>query len=150
MSETPRRTPRSMLERAKDIFRVINSYDEPFAKTRLIEANISPKAAEKWLDLIIFIQSQPRIKLTKTGHNTIVERIEGKYSVMSLKTFLDEDVPVETRLHSLMDYSKEVFSRELRYRSNKGEDSSPPPYVDPPLPPPSKSNERKEKEKKEE
>ena len=148
MSKTHRRKPRSLLERAKDIFRIINSIDEPFAKTKLTEANISPKAAENWLDLIVFIQSQPRIKLTKTGHNTIVERIEGKHSVMSLKTFFDENISIERRLQSLMDYSKGIFSRELLYKPNEGEYSSPPQFTDPP-PPPSKNNEKKEKEKEE-
>ncbi|MFX0065406.1 MAG: hypothetical protein ACFFC7_24815 [Candidatus Hermodarchaeota archaeon] len=138
-----------MLERAKAIFKIINSMDEPFAKTKLTDANISPKAAENWLNLIVFIQNQPRIKLTKTGHNTIVERIEGKYSVMSLKTFLDENIPVERRLQSLIDYSKEIFSRELLYKSKEGEVSSPPQYSEPPPPPPSRNNEKQQKEKKE-
>ena len=103
------RTPRSMLARAQAIFKIINFMDEPFAKTRLTEANISPKAAENWLDLIVFIQNQPKIRVTKTKRNTVVEKLGGKFSQMSLNYFLDENQPIDKRMRSLEAYANSVM-----------------------------------------
>ena len=34
---------------------------------------LGPKSINKWLDLITFIQSQPKIKITKIGRNQVLE-----------------------------------------------------------------------------
>ncbi len=109
MRDHQSRTPRSMLARAQAIFKIINFMDEPFAKTRLTEANISPKAAENWLDLIVFIQNQPKIRVTKTKRNTVVEKLGGKFSQMSLNYFLDENQPIDKRMRSLEAYANSVM-----------------------------------------
>ena len=112
MSESKIRVSRSMIDRAHAIFKIINDMDEPFAKTKLTDAKISPKAAENWLDLIVFIQNQPKIKVTKTERNTIVEKIGGKFSQMSLNFFLDENQPIEKRLQSLEAYAQSIFVQQ--------------------------------------
>ena len=109
MSTSKKRTPRSMLTRAQAIFRIINHMDQPFAKTKLTDANISPKAAENWLDLIVFIQNQPKIRVTKTERNTVVEKLGGKFSQMSLNYFLDENQPIEKRMRSLEAYANSII-----------------------------------------
>jgi hypothetical protein len=98
-----------MLGRAQAIFKVINFMDQPFAKTKLTEANISPKAADNWLDLIVFIQNQPKIRVTKTKRNTVVEKLGGKFSQMSLNYFLDEDQPIDKRMRSLEAYANSII-----------------------------------------
>ncbi|MHA2095104.1 MAG: hypothetical protein ACW98F_10800 [Candidatus Hodarchaeales archaeon] len=109
MKDRQPRTPRSMLGRAQAIFKVINFMDQPFAKTKLTEANISPKAADNWLDLIVFIQNQPKIRVTKTKRNTVVEKLGGKFSQMSLNYFLDEDQPIDKRMRSLEAYANSII-----------------------------------------
>ncbi|WP_455140631.1 hypothetical protein [Candidatus Hodarchaeum mangrovi] len=106
------RAPRSMLDRAQAIFKIINDIDSPFAKTKLTKAKISPKAAENWLDLIVFIQNQPKIRVTKTERNTFVEKVGGKFSQMSLNFFLDENQPIEKRLQSLEAYAQSIFVQQ--------------------------------------
>ena len=98
-----------MLARAQAIFEIINHMDEPFAKTKLTDANINPKAAENWLDLIVFIQNQPKIRVTKTKRNTTVEKLGGKFSQMSLNYFLDENQPFEKRMKSLEAYANSIM-----------------------------------------
>ncbi|MHA1941142.1 MAG: hypothetical protein ACXABI_05525 [Candidatus Hodarchaeales archaeon] len=112
MSTRQPRTPRSMLARARAIFNIINYMDEPFTKTKLTEAKINPKAAENWLDLIVFIQNQPKIRVTKTKRNTVIEKIGGKFSQMSLNYFLDEDQPIEKRLRSLEAYADSIIVQQ--------------------------------------
>ncbi len=112
MSNPQRRTSRSMLARAMAIFKIINYMDEPFAKTKLTDANISPKAAENWLDLIVFIQNQPKIRVTKTKRITLVEKLGGRFSQMSLNYFLDENQPIEKRMRSLEAYANSVIVQQ--------------------------------------
>ncbi len=111
------RTPRSMLDRAEAIFNIINTMDEPFTKTTLTKANISPKAASNWLDLIVFIQDQPKIRVTKTKRNTIVEKIGGRFSQMSLQFFLDDSQPIDKRLQSLEAYASSILVTERLSKS---------------------------------
>ena len=67
---------RTLLERARAIFNIINSQTKPFPKSILTEAKINPMTAENWLDLIVFIQSQPKIRVIKTDNNVIVEKVD--------------------------------------------------------------------------
>jgi hypothetical protein len=73
----------------------------------------SPKRpAENWLKLIEFIQNQPKIRLVQTGHNTLIEKVEGKYQTLMRNQFLDESIPFEQRLQSITDYLKSLYTRE--------------------------------------
>ncbi len=112
MSNRKPKTSRSMLGRAQAIFEIINDMDEPFAKTQLTKANISPKAVDNWIDLIVFIQEQPKIRVSKTVRNTIIERIGGKFSQMSLRFFLDESQPMDRRFKSLEAYANSILLKQ--------------------------------------
>ncbi len=119
MSKT---TGRSLLERAKRIFDLINDENTSFPKSYLYKAGLNSITAEKWLDLIVFIQSQPRIRLVKTTKNKkqktiVVEKLEKKFSQMSLKFFLDENQPIEKRLKSLEAYAESVFVHQRLSKS---------------------------------
>ena len=100
---------RSLLKRAERIFDIIDTEESPFPKSRLKKAGISIDAVDNWLDLIVFIQSQPRIRLTKISRNTVIEKLEKKFSQMSLKFFLDDTQPLEKRLQSLGAYADSVI-----------------------------------------
>jgi len=117
------RNTRTMLERAKEIFDFIEQVGEPFPKSDLKNVNLSPAAAEKWLDLIVFIQKQPRIRLVKAGRTTIVEQVEQKFHVMSRETFMDPTKSIEERLHAADDFIKALFTSErLDYKSAETEE----------------------------
>ena len=102
MNETKNR--RTMIERAKAIFDFIEYIDEPFAKSQLQEIGFNPATADKWLELILFIQRQPRIRLIKTKRNTIIERHEQRFHTMSRETFMDSTKSYEERFNALRDY----------------------------------------------
>lgn len=109
---------RTLLERAKDIFNLIETEEDSFPKSNLKYAGLNPETAEKWLELIIFIQNQPRIRLVKTSRNTVVEKLEKKFSQMSLKSFLDETKTLETRLQSLRDYADSIIFQQRLLKSD--------------------------------
>ncbi len=109
-NDKPKR--RTIQERVEAIFKFIEAQPGAFPKSRLKAIGINPQAAEKWLDLIEYIQDQPKIRLIKTEHNTIIEKIEGKYQALMRKMILDESLSFEQRLQHVTDYLKSLYSRE--------------------------------------
>ncbi|GAG71320.1 unnamed protein product, partial [marine sediment metagenome] len=81
---------RTIQERVEAIFQFIEEQKDVFPKSRLKEIGINPKAAEKWLKLIDYIQYQPKIRLIQTEHNTLVEKVEGKYQALMRKMIMDQ------------------------------------------------------------
>jgi hypothetical protein len=98
--------------RVEEIFRFIDAQADVFPKSRLKEIGINPHTAENWLKLIEFIQNQPKIRLVQTGHNTLIEKVEGKYQALMRNQFLDESIPFEQRLQGITDYLKSLYTRE--------------------------------------
>jgi len=103
---------RTLRERAEAIFKFIKTQKNAFPKSRLKEIGLNPKAAEKWLDLIDYIQKQPKIRLLKSEHNTLIEKVEGDYQALMRKKSLDDSLPFEQRLQSVTDYMKSLYARE--------------------------------------
>ena len=103
---------RTLQERVEAIFNFIDSQKGAFPKSRLKEIGLNPRAAEKWLKLIDFVQSQPKIRLIQTEHNTVIEKVEGKYQALMRKMIIDESIPFEQRLQHVTDYLKSLYSRE--------------------------------------
>ena len=103
---------RTMLERARDIFNFIKKMDEPFPKSKLQKIGLNPKAAEKWLDLIVYIQKQPRIRLVKSKNTTIVEKMEKGYHLMSREVFMDPTRSYKERFYALQDYLRALITIE--------------------------------------
>ena len=114
---------RTLQERVDAIFKFIDSQKGAFPKSRLKEIGLNPRTAEKWLKLIDFIQNQPKIRLIQTEHNTLIEKVEGKYQALMRKMIVDETLPFEQRLQHVTDYLKSLYAREriheLRENSNK-------------------------------
>ncbi|MFX0061468.1 MAG: hypothetical protein ACFFC7_04720 [Candidatus Hermodarchaeota archaeon] len=67
---------RTMLERARAIFELIKQENSPFPKSKLKDIGFGATSAESWLDLIVYIQSQPKIRLIKSGRIVLVEKVE--------------------------------------------------------------------------
>ena len=103
---------RTLQERIEAIFQFIDGQNEIFPKSRLKDIGLNPKTAGKWLNLIEYIQNQPKIRLIQTAHNTLIEKVEGKYQAMMRKMFIDETVPFEERLQYVTDYLKSLYARE--------------------------------------
>ena len=112
MSIDTKKQRRTLLERVEAIFEFIEKQKGNFPKSRLKEIGLNPRAAEKWLKLIDFIQTQPKIRLIQTEHNTIIEKVEGKYQALMRKMIIDESIPFEQRLQHVTDYLKSLYSRE--------------------------------------
>lgn len=118
MGNVPTSSRRTLLQRAEEIFDIINYEENPFPKSRLKNVGLNPDTAEKWLKLIVFIQSQPRIRLIKTGRNTAVEKLEGKFSQMSMRYFLDDSQPIDKRLKSLGAYAESIIVQQRLTKSD--------------------------------
>lgn len=103
---------RTLKERVEAIFEFIEKQKDVFPKSRLKEIGLNPSTAEKWLKLIDFIQNQPKIRLIQTEHNTLIEKVEGKYQVLMRKMVVDETIPFEQRLQHITDYLKSLYTRE--------------------------------------
>jgi len=103
---------RTLQERVEAIFEFIEKQKDVFPKSRLKEIGLNPSTAEKWLKLIDFIQNQPKIRLIQTEHNTLIEKVEGKYQALMRKMVVDETIPFEQRLQHITDYLKSLYTRE--------------------------------------
>ena len=105
-------TRRTMQERVEAIFEFIDAKPGIFPKSQLSEIGLNPKAAEKWLILIEYIQSQPKIRVTRSEHTTLVEKVEGKYQALMRKMITDASLTFEQRLQYITDYMKSLYARE--------------------------------------
>ncbi|TFF94348.1 MAG: hypothetical protein EU543_01485 [Promethearchaeota archaeon] len=111
MSNTTNRR-RTLIERAQDIFEFMKTQDDIFPKSNLKNIGLNPRAAERWLKLIEFIQDQPKIRVIQTEHNTLIEKTEGKYQEIMKNMMLDESLPFTQRLQHANDYLKSIYVRE--------------------------------------
>ncbi|MFW9923967.1 MAG: hypothetical protein ACFFDW_11845 [Candidatus Thorarchaeota archaeon] len=121
---------RTLRERVEDIFKFIDLQDDVFPKSRLKEIGLNPTVAENWLDLIVYIQSQPKIRLIQSENNTLIEKIEGKYQTLMQKRMTDEMLPFDQRLQSAMDYIKTLATREriridMKEKKKQGDNNPP-------------------------
>ena len=107
---------RTLLERVEAIFEFIESQNDVFPKSRLKEIGLNPRAAENWLKLIDYIQNQPKIRLIQSEHNTLIEKVEGKYQALMRKMIIDETIPFEQRLQQITDYLKSLYTRERLHK----------------------------------
>ena len=98
------RSRRTLIERAKSIFRFINTRPTPFPKSQLQEIGLNPSTAEYWFRLIEYIQSQPKIKVTKMGSSTYIEKIENNYLSILRKRVLDATLSRQERSKTMDDY----------------------------------------------
>ena len=110
MSKTKNR--RTLLERAQAIFNLVEDLDEPFPKSQLQEIGLNPATADKWLDLIVYIQKQPRIRLIKTRRTTVIEKHEQRFHTMSREIFMDSNRSYKERFDALQVYLSALITSE--------------------------------------
>lgn len=115
MTEKPirkKKRRRTLAERAESIFRFIDAQSEPFPKSEFQRIGLNPTTAENWIHLIEFIQSQPRIKVTKMGSSTYVEKLENRYLSMLRKRILDSSLSLKERTQTMDDYIHALITLE--------------------------------------
>jgi hypothetical protein len=112
--QKPRKKKRSrtLQERAEQIFRYIDRQTEPFPKSDFKDIGLNPKTAESWIQLIEYIQSQPRIRVTKMGSQTYIERLENKYLSMMRKRIIDSNLSLKERTDAMNDYINALLTLE--------------------------------------
>lgn len=108
-----KKTTRTLKQRAKEIFSLINRNSEPIAKSRFKDIGLSSTAADNWLDLIIYIQTQNRLQLFKAGNYTFVDKqvfvdkiSSNKYLQLCWNNFLNPKIHSKKRLDYLNDFGK--------------------------------------------
>jgi hypothetical protein len=112
MAMSKKKNRRTMAERAKSIFRFIDMQPEPFPKSDFQKIGLNPTTAETWLRLIGYIQSQPRIKISKLGNSTYVERLENRYLSMLRERVLDSSLSLKDRAETMDDYINALLTLE--------------------------------------
>jgi len=103
---------RTLAERAESIFRFIDAQSEPFVKSEFQRIGFNPSTAENWVRLIEYIQSQPRIKVTRMGSSIFIEKIENRYLSMLRKRILDSKLSLKERTRSMDDYISALITLE--------------------------------------
>jgi hypothetical protein len=101
-----------LTERAESIFRFIEAQPEPFPKSKFQRIGLNPTTAERWVRLIEYIQSQPRIKVTKMGSSTFIEKLENRYLSMLRKRILDSSLSIGERSRTMDDYISALVTLE--------------------------------------
>ncbi len=107
-----RKRRRTLAERAESIFRFIDAQSEPFPKSEFQRIGLNPTTAENWVSLIEYIQSQPRIKVTKIGSSTYIEKIENKYLSMMRRRIIDSNLSFKDRSAAMNDYINALLTLE--------------------------------------
>ena len=107
-----KRKRRTLTQRAQSIFRFIEAQPEPFPKSEFQRIGLNPATAETWVRLIEYIQSQPRIKVTKMGASTYIEKLENRYLSMLRKRILDSNLSLKERTQTMDDYITALLTLE--------------------------------------
>ena len=107
-----KRQRRTLAERTESIFKFIDAQPEPFPKSKFQKIGLNPTTAENWVRLIEYIQSQPRIKVTKMGSSTYIEMIENRYLSMLRKRILDSSLTLKERESTIDDYITALITLE--------------------------------------
>ncbi|MGY5856175.1 MAG: hypothetical protein RTS72_06195 [Candidatus Thorarchaeota archaeon] len=107
-----RKSRRTLAERVESIFKFIDAQPEPFPKSEFQRIGLNPTTAENWVSLIEYIQSQPRIKVTKMGSSTYIEKIENKYLSMMRRRIIDSKLSFKERTDAMNDYINALLTLE--------------------------------------
>lgn len=111
-NEKQRRT-RTLTQRVQSIFRFIEAQPEPFPKSEFQRIGLNPSTAETWVRLIEYIQSQPRIRVTRLGSSTYIEKVENRYLSMLRKRLIDSGLSMRERSKTMEDYISALVTLEL-------------------------------------
>ncbi|OLS25248.1 MAG: hypothetical protein HeimC2_19240 [Candidatus Heimdallarchaeota archaeon LC_2] len=107
---------RSLLERATAIFSYIEQNTDfntkPIPKSEFQSVGISPRDMDRWIELIMLIQSMPQLIVKKMGKRTYVDSLDNKFTIHMKKTFLNQAKSYEERESALLLYFKALLTFE--------------------------------------
>lgn len=63
----------TLLERLKSIFEFLDQQPRALFKSDLRTIGINPEVAQRYIDIIEYIQSQRKMRVTRTKNNVIIE-----------------------------------------------------------------------------
>ena len=106
------KSSRSLLERAASIFQFLENQSEfvfsekKLPKSAFQKIGISPGNIDQWLALILFIQNQPRVRITKDGKKTYVEQLDNKLMLHLRSKYLNPTLTYIERQTAITMYLK--------------------------------------------
>ena len=108
---------RSLLERAKAIFRFIDARmdlanQSPIPKSEFQQIGFSPSDMDQWIDLIQIIQSSPRLHLMKKGNRKYISQRDNGFSLYMKRIFLDPSRKYDERKNALLLYFNAIIALE--------------------------------------
>ncbi|MCE7734671.1 MAG: hypothetical protein GPJ54_07335 [Candidatus Heimdallarchaeota archaeon] len=107
---------RSLIERANAIFKYIEQNSDfnssPIAKSEFQKVGISPRDMDRWIELILMIQSNPRLTLVKKGKRTYLDLKDNKFTMHMRKIFQNQQKNYEERESALLLYFKAMLTLE--------------------------------------
>jgi hypothetical protein len=109
---TKKKRRRTLAERAESIFGFIDAQPGSFPKSEFQRIGFNPTTAENWVRLIEYIQSQPRIMVTRIRSSTYIEKIENKYLSMLRRRILDSGLSRAERSKTMDDYINALMALE--------------------------------------
>jgi hypothetical protein len=65
--DNPRRESKTLIDRAKNIFELLEAQNDVIYKSDLKKVGIDSTSAERWIALIQYIQSQPELEVIQAG-----------------------------------------------------------------------------------
>ena len=99
---------RTLIERAEAIFNYIaentDLSSDPIAKSEFQKVGISPKDMDRWIELILKIQSRPRLTVKSVGSRTYLHSLDNKFTMHMRRIFQNQDKNYEDRKSALLLY----------------------------------------------
>lgn len=107
---------RSLIERATAIFDYIEANTDfntsPIPKSQFQKIGISPRDIDRWIELILMIQSMPRLKVLKKGKRTYLDSLDNKFTMHMRKIFQNQDKNYEDRKSAINLYLNAIMAIE--------------------------------------
>lgn len=107
---------RSLLERASAIFKYLEAYSDistdPISKSEFQIVGISPRDMDRWIELITFIQSMPKLFVKKKGTRTYLSSIENKFMLHMKKIYQNPEKLEQDRESAILLYFKTLLAME--------------------------------------
>jgi hypothetical protein len=112
-----KRKSRTLLERVHAIFDLFDNspygvFGPPIPKSGFQYVGISPKDIDQWLELIMFIQQQPLLEVTRTGTRTYVDIRENRFMLLMKRRFLNVELSSTERESALLLYFRSLITEE--------------------------------------
>jgi hypothetical protein len=101
---------RSLIERATAI--LIKQFQMEQEITFEEWSKLPATDMDRWIELIMYIQSMPRLEMSKKGRRTYLSTLENKFMLLVKKIYLDQKKSYQYRESALLLYFKGLLALE--------------------------------------